>query len=326
MPDIREHTAFERSTYRQRGMVMTRTELVAEVGSNYDGRLETAIAYVRAARASHADIVKFQTLCKEKLVAPKLWSGGAATDNPVYQQFGNLALPDDWHFALKRVADEEGIEFVSTPFHLEAVDLLERTDVRTYKIASGDITFRPLLEAVGRTGKRVILSTGGSSLADVEEALTTLTRSGAGEVILLHCVSNYPPQWQEMNLKAIVTLRETFGLRVGISDHTPGYLVPVAAVALGATLIEKHVTFDRSLPGPDHPYAMTMEEFGEMARQVRCLEEALGTGEKEPAPSEQAKQHRMRRGVYDPVTLAPTDDPGGIWLRPGHDKAESTKR
>jgi sialic acid synthase SpsE len=119
-----------------------------------------------------------------------------------------------------------------------------------------------------------------------------------------------------MNLRALVTLREAFGLPVGISDHTPGSLVPIAAVTLGATVVEKHVTFDRSLPGPDHPFAMTMEEFGEMARQVRCLEEALGTGGKEPAPSELAKQRRMRRGVYDPVTFAPTDDEGGLWLRP----------
>lgn len=295
---------------------MSRTELIAEVGSNYDGLLETAIEYIRAAKACGANGIKFQTLRKEKLVAPTLWSGGVAEENPVYRQFSNLALPDDWHRALKEEADTQGIEFLSTPFYLEAVDLLESVGVRTYKIASGDITFRPLLEAVGRTGKRVVLSTGGSSLQDVEKALGVLKRAGAGPIVLLHCVSNYPPQWGEMNLRALVTLKETFGLPVGISDHTPGSLVPIAAVTLGATVVEKHVTFDRSLPGPDHPFAMTMEEFGEMVRQVRCLEEALGTGGKEPAPSEKAKQHRMRRGVYDPVTFAPTDDENGVWLRP----------
>jgi len=295
---------------------MSRTELIAEVGSNYDGRLDKAVEYIKAARACGANAVKFQTLRKEKLVAPKLWSGGTSEENPVYCQFSNLALPDDWHRALKEEADTQGIEFLSTPFYLEAVDLLESVGVRTYKIASGDITFRPLLEAVGRTGKRVILSTGGSSLQDVEMALGVLKRAGAGSIVLLHCVSNYPPQWGEMNLRALVTLKEAFGLPVGISDHTPGSLVPIAAVTLGATVVEKHVTFDRSLPGPDHPFAMTMEEFGEMAHQVRCLEEALGTGGKEPAPSELAKQNRMRRGVYDPVTFEPTDDPTGIWLRP----------
>jgi sialic acid synthase SpsE len=295
---------------------MDRIRIIAEIGSNYDGRLETAIEYIKSARACGADIVKFQTLRREKLVAPKLWSRGEALDNPVYELFSNLALPDDWHPRLKKEADKQGIEFMSTPFYLEAVDLLEKVGVRTYKIASGDITFQPLLEAVGRTGKRVILSTGGSSLHDVEQALNILRQAGAGDIVLLHCVSNYPPQWREMNLRAIVTLKDTFGLPVGISDHTPGCLVPIAAVTLGASVIEKHVTFDRSLPGPDHPFAMTMEEFGEMARQVRCLEEALGTGKKEPTPSEKAKQHRMRRGVYDPATFAPTDDPRGIWLRP----------
>lgn len=295
---------------------MSRTELIAEVGSNYDGRLDKAVEYIKAARACGANAVKFQTLRKEKLVAPKLWAGGTSEENPIYRQFSNLALPDEWHRTLKEEADLQGIEFISTPFYLEAVELLESVNVRTYKIASGDITFRPLLEAVAQTGKRVILSTGGSSLSDVEKALGVLSRAGSGPVILLHCVSNYPPQWDEMNLRALVTLRETFGLPVGISDHTPGSLVPIAAVTLGATVVEKHVTFDRSLPGPDHPFAMTMEDFGEMARQLRWLEEALGTGGKEPAPSELAKQHRMRRGVYDPVTFEPTDDPTGIWLRP----------
>jgi N,N'-diacetyllegionaminate synthase len=303
---------------------MAKVTIIAEVGSNFDGSLERAIEYVRAVKTCGADMVKFQTLRKEKLVAPKIWSEGGCEINPGYNNFANLELPEDWHFLLKQAADEQHIEFMSTPFYLAAVELLEKVGVRTYKIASGDITFRPLLEAIGRTGKRVILSTGGSSLNDVEKAVSILTRSGAGEVALLHCVSNYPPQWREMNLRAIVTLRESFRLQVGISDHTPGHLVPIAAVALGATLIEKHVTFDRALPGPDHPFAMTMEEFGEMVHQIRLLEEALGTGSKMPTESEQAKQHRMRRGVYDPVTLEPLDDKAGIWLRPSHKRMRTT--
>ena len=141
----------------------------------------------------------------------------------------------------------------------------------------------------------------------------------------MHCVSNYPPKWDEMNLRAMVTLKETFDLPVGISDHSPGNLIPIAAVALGATVIEKHVTFDRSLPGPDHPFAMTMEEFAEMVKQVRQIEEALGTGEKVPADTESAKQHRMRRGVYNPVTLEPVEGEDGIWLRPQHHLTRTNK-
>jgi N,N'-diacetyllegionaminate synthase len=294
--------------------------IIGEVGSNYDQDLEVAKEYVVTLKACGAQAVKFQTLRRGRLIAPRVRSDRAWVENPVYQSFSNLELPDDWHYSLKQTAERQGIEFISTPFYLEAVDLLERVGVRTYKIASGDITFFPLLEAIGRTGKRVILSTGASSLGDVDRALNVLARSGPGDIVLLHCVSNYPPQWDEMNLRAMVTLREAFGLPVGLSDHSPGCLAPLAAVAMGATVVEKHVTFDRSLPGPDHPFAMTIDEFRDMIGQVRLLERALGTGEKVPTDAELAKRHRIRRGLYDPVTLEPTDDPKALWLRPEHQR------
>jgi len=296
--------------------------LIAEVGSNYNGSLNLAKDYIVASHASGANAVKFQTLHRDKLVAPHIWSDGKWAENPVYINFSSLELPDEWHYTLKKTSDENGIEFISTPFYLEAVDLLESIGVKTYKIASGDITFFPLLEKVGRTGKRVILSTGASSLQDVERALNVLVRAGSADVVLLHCVTNYPPRWDEMNLRAITTLKEKFDLPVGISDHSPGNIVPIAAVAFGATVIEKHVTFDRSLPGPDHPFAMTMEEFGDMVQQVRLLEQALGTGEKVPTEAELAKQHRIRRGIYDPLTFEATNSSDGLWLRPEHSIGE----
>ena len=291
---------------------------ICEVGSNYDGKLETALKYVRAAKDAGASAVKFQTLRKDKLVAPRVCPEGVWIENPVYRGFSSLELPDDWHFELKRYADELGIEFFSSPFYLEAVELLERVGVKTYKIASGDISYVPLLRAVGSTGKRVILSTGASDLADVANALNELTQAGARDITLLHCVSNYPPRWDEMNLRAIATLQRTFGLPIGISDHTPGNLVAIAAVALGATTVEKHATFDRNLPGPDHPFAMTMPEFADMVGHLRNLGSALGSGVKALAESERAKQHRLRRGIYDPVTLEPATGSEGIWLRPCH--------
>lgn len=289
---------------------------ICEVGSNYNGSLDCALDYLRAAKRAGADAVKFQTLRKDKLVAPRIYVDGRWVENPVYKAFSSLELPDEWHFELKRCADQTGIEFFSTPFYLEAVDLMERAGVRTYKIASGDISFLPLLQAVGATGKRVIMSTGASALADIETALNVLTQSGARDITLLHCVANYPPRWEEMNLRAMVTLKEEFGLPVGISDHTPGSLVAIAAVALGAVAVEKHVTFDRGHAGPDHPFAMTMDEFADMIAQLRTLEVALGDGNKLPVQSELEKQYRLRRGVYDPSTLYPAADGKGIWLRP----------
>ena len=289
---------------------------MGEIGSNHNNDLGTAKQLVRAIKRAGADAVKFQTLRRDLLVAPHIVRGGQLVENPSYREFASLGLPDEWHHKIKSTADKEGIEFFSTPFYLEAVDLLESAGVSTYKIASGDITFFPLLERVGQTGKRVILSTGASSLGDVGRALGVLSAAGAREIVLLHCVSNYPPQWEEMNLRAIVTLRETFGLPVGISDHSPGYLASVAAVALGASLIEKHVTFDRSQHGPDHPFAMTVGEFANMVERVRLLERMLGTGQKIPTETEAGKQHRMRRGTYDLATGVPSRSPDAVWLRP----------
>jgi sialic acid synthase SpsE len=293
-------------------------KIIAEIGSNYDGSLDLAKKYISAAAECGADMVKFQTLRKDQLIAPKVIMGGDMKDNPVYQNFANLELPDEWHFSLKTFANQSNIEFFSTPFYLEAVELLERVGIHTYKIASGDITFFPLLKAVGKTGKDVILSTGGSNLADVESALNVLTDSGSVNITLLHCVCSYPPRFNEMNLKTIGTLKTAFDLPVGISDHTIGSLVPIAAVAMGACVVEKHVTFDRALPGPDHPFAMTMAEFAEMVEQIRRLELALGTGEKTPSDDELSRQHRFRRGVYDQCSYQPVNAASGIWLRPEH--------
>lgn len=294
-----------------------RVKVIAEIGSNFNGDLDTAKEYIKAAKFCDCDAVKFQTLQKETLIAPKILQNGVWTINPTWKLFGNIGLPSDWHLPLKFFSDENKIEFMSTPFYLEAVDLLESIGIETYKIASGDITFKPLLEAVGQSGKKVILSTGASTIPEVEKAVQILSGAGASAISLLHCVVSYPPQWDEMNLRAITTLKEQFHVPVGISDHSPGSLVPVASVALGATIIEKHLTFDRSQKGPDHPYAMTVEEMKDMVAQVRTLEQALGSGSKEPSPSELQRRHRFRRGAYDSKTFKNAEqESSAIWLRP----------
>jgi N,N'-diacetyllegionaminate synthase len=290
--------------------------LIAEVGSNFAGDLELAREYVRASKAAGATVVKFQTLTRDTLMARQILDdAGQLVPNPRWEAFSNIGLPSEWHGMLSEFGDQEGIEFMSTPFFLEAVDVLENAGVQRYKIASGDITFQPLLEKVGATGKPVILSTGGSSLRDIESALEWLTKSGS-KVTLLHCVVSYPPQWEEMNVSAVQTLKETFGCPVGISDHSPGLVVPVMAVALGATVIEKHVTFDRSLDGPDHPFAMNFQEFAEMAFASRHAAEALGSGIKAPTEDELSRQRNYRRAAYHPETGFPSADGQGIWLRP----------
>ena len=292
--------------------------VISEIGSNFNGSLEIAKQYIRASKAAGADAVKFQSIKKDRLIAPRVLEDGRLVDNPVYRNCTFRELADEWYPELKAEADQADIEFFCTPLYLEAVDILESINVSTYKIASGDITFYPLLEKVGRTGKRIILSTGASNLSEIEIALKKLRDAGAGETVLLHCVSNYPPEWSEINLLAMKTLRKRFNLPVGISDHSPGNLIPIAAVALGAAVIEKHVTFDRSLAGPDHAYAMTMEEFGDMIRQVRLLEQALGSGDKVPTGTELLKLKRLRRGIYDRNSLEPSESPDGFWLRPRH--------
>ncbi|MCE9599003.1 MAG: N-acetylneuraminate synthase family protein [Spirochaetia bacterium] len=296
--------------------------LIAEVGSNFDGDLDTAKKYVRLAKEAGADAVKFQTLIKSKIISHQTWTDGAVVHNPVFDIFKSLELPESWHFELKKVADEVGIAFASTPFYLEAVDFLEKVDVAFYKIASGDITFFPLIEAIGRKQRRVILSTGASTPEDIERALEMLRKGGTTDISILHCVSNYPPQWDEMNLRAIVTMRERHQVPVGISDHTPGITVPIASVALGGTLIEKHVTVDKTLPGPDHHFAITFGEFAEMATAVRNLEKALGDGIKRPAGDEVNRQTRIRRGLYNPETFEPLASGSGIWLRPHHTRPQ----
>ncbi len=295
--------------------------IIAEVGSNYDSDLSIAKKYISSAAEIGSDAVKFQTLRKDKLISPKVRTADGWQEHPVWQSFSNLELTDEWHFLLKQHADKEGIDFMSTPFFLEAVDLLEEVGVTQYKIASGDITFFPLLDKVGSTAKPVVLSTGGSSIAEVETAVKRLEKAGSGPITLLHCVVSYPPAYEEVNLKAMVTLKEKFGLPTGISDHTPGSVVALGAVALGATVIEKHVTFDRNLKGPDHPFAMTIAEFEQMVNDIRIMENVLGNGEKVPSDDEKLRQHRFRRGVYTPDTLEPASGSDGIWLRPEHSKA-----
>lgn len=282
-----------------------RTYVIAEIGSNHDGSKQRAVELIEACADAGADAVKFQSFRADTLASREA--------ERLHQFFSANELPADWLTPLATVASQCGVHFLSTPFDAEAVGQLAAVGVPAIKIASGDLTNHLLLREAAATGLPIIVSSGAAYLGDIERSLDVLERARANGVAVLHCVSAYPPAFSDMNLRAMVTIADAFGVPVGLSDHTPGAALPTAAVALGACLIEKHVTFDRSLPGPDHPYALTVEEFGAMVAQVRAVEEALGDGRKAPTKADYDERHWAWRGLY-----AAHDLPAGTVLTADH--------
>ena len=272
-----------------------RAYIIAEVGSNFNGSLDLAKEYIDAGKEIGADAVKFQTYRAATLLNPLKPDGDHW---PAYDVVEKYEFPWQWHQELFEHAERVGVEFLTTPFDLDLLDELQRVGVRAFKIASGDLTFTLLLQKVGSLGKPVIVSTGMADLEEIRGAVQTLRRSGAADVALLHCVSNYPPRYDQMNLRAIKAMREAFALPVGLSDHTPGNAVALGAIALGASIIEKHITMDRQLGTPDAPFAMTIAEFEKLVTDVRNLEEALGDGVKSFAEDERPERMWARRGIY----------------------------
>jgi N-acetylneuraminate synthase/N,N'-diacetyllegionaminate synthase len=259
--------------------------LIAEAGVNHDGDPQRALALLDAAADAGADFVKFQTFTAERLTArdaPKapyqVETTGA--DESQQEMLRRLELPPEAYPALLARCEERGVGFVSAPFDELSVQLLVELGVPALKIPSGEITNPFLLEAAGATGKPVILSTGMADLTEVERAVATLRGAGTRELVVLHCVSAYPAEARFANLRAMASLEEALGVPVGFSDHTLGLAVPIAAAALGAGVIEKHLTLDRTLPGPDHRASLEPREFAELVRLVREVESALGDGAK----------------------------------------------
>lgn len=267
------------------------TYIIAEAGVNHNGSVEIAKRLIDAAKTCGADAVKFQTFKAEKLVtrsaekAEYQKRAGGAGDSQ-FEMLKRLELVEDDFRLLLHHCTQVGIEFLSSPFDEESADLLDSLGMATFKIPSGEITNHPFLEHVARKGKPVILSTGMSTLGEVEEAVGILRACGAPRLTLLHCVTEYPAPYGEINLNAMITLRTAFGLEVGYSDHTPGIEIPLAAVALGASVIEKHFTLDNAMEGPDHRASLNPEDFSCMILSIRNVENSLGDGIKKPAPCE----------------------------------------
>ena len=289
--------------------------IIAEAGVNHNGDIGMARGLVDAAVEAQADAVKFQTFQTDRLVttdAPKAEYQKEATgaEEGQFDMIRRLELSAEAHRELMAYCEDRGIVFMSSPFHEEAADLLADLDVAVFKIPSGEITNLPFLAHVARKGKPMIVSTGMAYLSEVETAVRTIEDAGNSEFVLLHCVSNYPAAPSDVNLKAMRTMATAFGVPVGYSDHTPGIEVPMAAVALGACVIEKHLTLDNSLSGPDHRASLEPDDFTAMVLGIRTVEAAtMGHGRKEPAPSEANTASVARKSL-----IAARDIPAGATL------------
>ncbi len=265
--------------------------LIAEAGVNHNGDLELARRLVDAAADAGANAVKFQTFSADRLAtaaAPQAdyQRRNTGIEESQYSMLKRLELSEEAHRELLRHCQRRGILFLSSPFDEESADFLETLGLPAFKIPSGEITNTPFLAHIARKGKPIILSTGMSTLDEVRVAVETIRRAGDPPLALLHCVSNYPAAPEDINLRAMATLHEAFCVPVGYSDHTDGVEIALAAVALGACIIEKHFTLDRNLPGPDHKASLEPAELTSLAAAIRRVEAALGDGVKRPAKCE----------------------------------------
>ena len=282
--------------------------IIAEAGVNHNGDLHLAKKMIETASEAGADIVKFQTFVPE-LVISKFASKAEYQKNTTGVQESQLDmvrryyLSNDEHYELVAHANKCGIEFLSTPFDLVSINFLKELNLSYWKIPSGEITNLPYLMEIAKTSKPVIMSSGMCTMAEVKSALNILKENGAGEVIVLHCNTEYPTPFEDANLRAIQTLKDELGVRTGYSDHTPGIEAALAAVALGAVIIEKHFTMNKNMEGPDHMASVEPDELVSMVKGIRNIEKAMGTGIKEPSPSERKNIEIARKSIIAKVDI-----------------------
>lgn len=283
------------------------TFIIAEISGNHNGQFERAVEIIKTAAQAGVDAIKLQTYTPDTITIdsdkpafrvgtgdkPELWQG-----KTLYELYQKGYTPWKWQPELKKIAEDLGLILFSSPFDETAVDFLEDMKVLCYKIASFEMTDFLLLRKVAQTGKPVVISRGMATAEEIEFALTTLRKHGTKDIILLHCVSAYPAKPEEMNLRTIPDMREKFGVLTGLSDHTIGIDVPIAAVALGACAIEKHVTLSRAGGGVDDSFSLEPAELKEMVRAVRTVEKALGRPQYGPADAREAEEKRWRRSLF----------------------------
>lgn len=281
--------------------------IIAEGGVNHNGDITLAKKLIDISWEAGADAVKFQTFKTEKTVTKNAeraeYQKDATEDKSQYEMLKKLELTDKDFRELSDYAKKKGIIFLSSPFDKESVDLLDELNVPAFKIGSGEITNFPLLRYIAKKGKPIIISTGMSTLAEVEEALNVIKSEGIKDVILLHCVSNYPARIEDINLRVMKTLKQAFKVPVGFSDHALGITASIAAVALGACVIEKHFSLDKKLLGPDHKASLEPNELKEMIKAIRDVEKALGDGIKKPTKEEEEIKKVTRRSIVAKVDI-----------------------
>jgi N,N'-diacetyllegionaminate synthase len=283
---------------------MSKTFIIAEVGVNHNADLEMAHQLIEAAVATGADAIKFQTAIPELVVTKFADKAGyqkrtSGADESQLEMVKRIHFPLDVYKELKKHCDNRGIEFFSSAFDLRSLSFLNELGQSIHKVPSGEITNLPYLREIGRFGKPVILSTGMSTLDEISAAIKVLETQGVerAKITVLHCNTEYPTPMEDVNLRAMLTIGNTFKLPVGYSDHTLGIDVAIAAVSLGASVIEKHLTLDCTLPGPDHKASLEPKEFEAMVAAVRRVERALGLYEKQPSPSEEENKLIARRSL-----------------------------
>jgi len=278
------------------------TYIIAEMSANHNQDFNQAVEIIKAAKEAGADAIKLQTYTPDTItidcdndyfkIKGTIWEG-----ENLYKLYGEAYTPWEWHPKLKKVANEIGLGFFSTPFDETAVDFLESIDISVYKVASFEVVDIHLLKKIAQAGKPIIMSTGMATLSEIDEAVETIKNAGGTQFALLKCTSSYPALPEEMNLRSITHLSETFNVPVGLSDHTLGITVPIAAVALGACIIEKHFTLSRKVSGPDSSFSLEPPEFKEMVDAVRIAEKTLG--KVHYGVSEREKESRVfRRSLF----------------------------
>ncbi len=278
------------------------TIIIAEAGVNHNGNFENACKLVKAAKQAGADFVKFQTYISEKVISKfaikaEYQKKTTSTNESQLDMVKKLELSFDRFTQLNKLCKEVGIQFLSTPFDLDSLAFLDTLNMPFWKVPSGEITNLPYLIAIAKTKRPIIMSTGMCEMQEIEDAIKVLRENGSTSIKLLHCNTEYPTPFEDVNLKAMEIMRKRFNVEVGYSDHTRGIEVSIAAVALGATVIEKHFTLDRNMEGPDHKASLEPSELAVMVSSIRNIEKAIGIGIKTASPSEKKNKAVARKSI-----------------------------